>query len=218
MVIAKPIAILSKAALVKSRKYYSIVAQNQPERQVILQKKMYKKHGNQYIEACSIWWPRYHTASYYIVVQWALHSAHRTCLSGDLGYKWLRWCALDRQSLHWQDEGNTILLHLICCQRLSCFLIGQKKANLQKNRENWDDILGLLCDLSPFLIWQKKKSSGIENFMILFAMFLFNETTRKETDMILQTYLYTGFLAPPLTYNPRFHCQGVPILTRNNQS
>ena len=104
MVIAKPIAILSKAALVKSRRYYSRVAQNQPERQVILQKKMYKKHGNQYIEACSLWWPRYHTASYYIVVQWALHSADRTCLSGDLGYKWLRWCALDRQSLHWKDE------------------------------------------------------------------------------------------------------------------
>ena len=86
MLIAKPIAILSKAALVKSRRYYSRVAQNQPERQVILQKKMYKKHGNQYIEACSLWWPRYHTASYYIVVQWAVHSAHRTCLSGDLGY------------------------------------------------------------------------------------------------------------------------------------
>ena len=178
---------------------------------------MYKKHGNQYIEACSIWWPRYHTASYYIVVQWALHSAHRTCLSGDLGYKWLRWCALDRQSLHWQDEGNTILLHLICCQRLSCFLIEAKigkfaEKSWKLRRYPWSPLRFVTIS------YLTKKSSGIEYFMILFAVFLFNETTQKETDMILQTYLYTGFLAPPLTYNPRFHCQGVPILTRNNQS
>ena len=218
MVIAKPIAILSKAALVKSRRYYSRVAQNQPERQGILQKKMYKKHGNQNIEACSLWWPRYHTASYYNVLQWALHSAHRTCLSGDLGYKWLRWCALDRQSLHWKDEGNIILLTSSAVKDQVVFWKRQNKANLKKNREKWDDILGLLCDLSPFLIWQKKKYSGIGYFMILFPIICVTKQHKRRQIWFFRHILYTGFLAPPLTYNPRFHCQGVPILTRNNQS